>query len=426
MGLGPEAIDDTLATLARNRARSRSPQDSQRRIAEVSAQAARHAEEFSTSLLTLLTVEGEALRARQQAEHLWGRLKLRPADQQLALVEESKLFRTWALCERMAAESITAAARKPAEALELAKLARRTAELCPVEKTFQCRLEGYAGFHVCNVLRVLNDLPAADAELSKARKLWDAGAPGDPGLLNPAVVLGIEATLRKAQRRFPEALQRIEEALIADGGELLKGRLLLAKSQILQALGGVAESTATLEKAVPFVTEPRSALGVRYQMLTNLCRLGRAGEAEPGLRAVQALAEQAGNGPDLLRVVWLRGAVHAGQGRLEEAHSAFDQVRRAFKEEKLPLDFALVSLELALVLLEQGQTREVRGIAEEMLWIFQAQGVHREALAALRIFCEAAQREAATIELTRRLIAFLDRAQHDPELCFEKGGEAAP
>jgi len=49
------------------------------------------------------------------------------------------------------------------------------------------------------------------------------------------------------------------------------------------------------------------------------------------------------------------------------------------------------------------QRAEVRETAAEMLWIFKAQGVHREALAALRLFCEAAKQETATVALARQV-----------------------
>jgi hypothetical protein len=92
----------------------------------------------------------------------------------------------------------------------------------------------------------------------------------------------------------------------------------------------------------------------------------------------------------------------------------------------LAYNYALVSLELALLLLKQGLAGEVRALAEEMLWIFQAQGVQREALAALRIFCEAAQQETASGELVRRVLRYLYRARYDKELLFEaeNGAEA--
>jgi hypothetical protein len=47
---------------------------------------------------------------------------------------------------------------------------------------------------------------------------------------------------------------------------------------------------------------------------------------------------------------------------------------------------------------------------------FRAQKVEREALAALQLFCEAAKRRTATAE---RVVKFLHRAQHDPELRFD-------
>lgn len=355
---------------------------------------------------------------REEAERLWLRLARYTSLQREALVEEGEEFRIWALVERVAAESVTVAASDPAEALNLAKLARRVAQLCPGGKPQQWRREGYAGIHVANALRALNDLPGLAKELAEARKLWEAGRTGDADLLNEARVLGLEANLYRAQRQFPEAMQRIGEALVADQGEL-RGRLLLTKSQILLAVGDVEQSTTALKEAAPLVTEPRDALSIRHQLLVNLCWLGKAGEVQLQLPELQSLAERLGNRMDIVRVVWLKGRAHAALGRLAEARAAFEEVRRAFEAEKLALTCALVSLELSLVLLEQGHTREVRAIAEEMVWIFNAQGVHQEALAALRIFCEAARREAATVELTRRVVRYLDQAQHDPELRFE-------
>jgi len=79
----------------------------------------------------------------------------------------------------------------------------------------------------------------------------------------------------------------------------------------------------------------------------------------------------------------------------------------------------LVSLELAVLYLEDGRTTEVQLLARQMAPIFQAQGVHGEALAALKLFREAAEHEAVTVEFARRLVAYLHRAQHNPQLRFE-------
>jgi tetratricopeptide (TPR) repeat protein len=231
----------------------------------------------------------------------------------------------------------------------------------------------------------------------------------------------IEAALLRAQRRFPEALDRIDKALALDEGEL-KAQILITKSGILKMFGDSAGSTAVLREAallINDVREPHEALAVRFNLLTDLCLLGLAAEAEPKLPEVRGLAERLGGELDLVRVVWLEGKVAAGLARITDAQEAFQQVRREFRARELAYDCALVSLELAGLLLEQGRTTEVRRLVGEMLWIFHVQGVHREALAALQIFCDAVRKETATAELARRLVAYFYRAQHDPELRFD-------
>jgi len=429
MGLEPERIDAALALLAANRASSRAPADSagrsseaNRRAETVAARFGNLATSFARSSLSLLTSGGEALHAREDAEILWKRLERRTATDRRRLVEMGTKFRTWALCERVAAESIRKAPNHPREALELAELARLIAERVPGDHLWRLRLQGYAWAHVANARRACNDLAEADEAMTRARPLWETGAPADSGLLNAAWVPGLEAALRRAQRRFSQALKRIDEALALDPeGELL-GEILLAKSNIQDALGDPESSTLTLLKAVPFIDpgrQPRNAFGLRFNLLVDLCQLGRAAEAGPRLAEVRALAERLGGELDLTRTVWLEGKVAAGLGRFAEARGAFGQVRRVFLQHELAFDYALVSLDLALLLLEQGRTGEVKMLAEEMLRIFRTQKIEREALAALRVFCEAARQETATAELARRVLKFLHRAQHDPELQFE-------
>jgi hypothetical protein len=118
-----------------------------------------------------------------------------------------------------------------------------------------------------------------------------------------------------------------------------------------------------------------------------------------------------GNELDLIRVVWLTAKVAIGQGLREEALAGLNQVRRDFTARQLPYDAALSSLDLAVLWLDAGRTAEVREIALAMAWIFKAQGIHREALGALSLFYDAAQQETATAELTRRVIAELERVR---------------
>jgi tetratricopeptide (TPR) repeat protein len=386
-------------------------------------------------LIDLGGAEREPTHARQapkaedrvEAEKLWSRLRRYTAAQRLALVEEAEELRTWALAERVAAESLAVAGSSPARALELAELSLRIAELCPGEEWLRARAQGYAWFHVGNARRGTSDLPGAVGALATAKRFWEAGAQGDPGLFKAVVVLALESDVLYEQRHYSAALERIERALEVDTGEV-RGKLLLTKAQILEALGDTEASTEVLREAVPCADdekEPRTALGVQFHFLVNLCEEGRAGEAAAGLPAVRALAERLGQKMDLVRVAWLSGKIAAGCGEAEEAEAAFELARRAFADHEPPLalDHALVSLDLALLLLEQGRTAEVKTLAGQMARVFNGQGVQQEALAALRVFCEAARREAVTVELARRVIRFLHRLRYDPGLRFESAGE---
>jgi hypothetical protein len=52
--------------------------------------------------------------------------------------------------------------------------------------------------------------------------------------------------------------------------------------------------------------------------------------------------------------------------------------------------------------------------------VFESQGVPEEARKALDLFRRAVEQEAVTPDLACRVVAFLRRAQHDPELRFEE------
>jgi hypothetical protein len=82
-------------------------------------------------------------------------------------------------------------------------------------------------------------------------------------------------------------------------------------------------------------------------------------------------------------------------------------------------DVALALLEEAVLLLDEERTAAVKELAQELTRVFAENGVHREALAALRLFHEAAEREEATVDLARRVLDYLFRARHNQGLRFE-------
>jgi hypothetical protein len=133
-------------------------------------------------------------------------------------------------------------------------------------------------------------------------------------------------------------------------------------------------------------------------------------------------AAKLGNNFDGTRLRWLEGRIAAGRGNRKQAISILAQVRDEFLRCGLAQDGALVSLEMAVLYLEMGRTAEVRILTRQMAPIFKAQGIHREILAALTLFRDAAESESVTLELAHRLVTYLNRARYNPDLHFQPHG----
>lgn len=352
--------------------------------------------------------------ARREAAGLWEQLKAADRQDRRDAVEIHPEFRSWALAVRVCEESVRAAAHRANVALELADLALRIAGRVPGDAAWRSRLQGYSWAHVANARRVANDFDGADAAFAKAWDFWRAG--DDTSYLLPEWrLLDLEASLRREQQRFPEALQLLDRARShCAGDQAAIGRILLQKEHILSKMGDFEGALAAGEEAAPWIErsrDPRLLFGLRFNRADNLYHLGRYREAAELVPDVRQLAVQQANELDLVRVLWLEAKILAAQGEKDEATAALEQVRRSFTAHKLPYDAALSSLDLAILWLEEGRTAEVRELAVGMAWIFTSQKIHREALAALRLFYEAARQETATVELTRRVIATIEEVR---------------
>jgi len=398
------------------------PDEEERRIIDrAAAVAARETTEaLRAELVRGLRLE-KAARARRAAESLWLRLKPLSDAERRARVARAPEYHDPFLCERLCAESERAAASDAVRARELANLALLVADRVPGPPAWRSRVQGYSWAFIGNARRVANDLPAAESAFARAWALWKEGAAADQGLLAEALLFDLEASLRRDQRRFAEALELHDRALTAAKLDEA-GYILLNKSATLEQSGNFERSIETLEEAARSVDgqrEPRQLFGLRFNQAVGLLHLGRLAEIGPRLTEARELAVRLGNELDLVRLLWLEGRVDAGRGNKREATAAFEQVRREFAVREMAYDFALVSLELAALYRERERTGEVKALAQQMVWIFKAQGVHREALAALELFRETAEKEELTVEMVRRLVEYLTKARHDPGLRFE-------
>jgi hypothetical protein len=143
------------------------------------------------------------------------------------------------------------------------------------------------------------------------------------------------------------------------------------------------------------------------------------------LPEVKPLSDKLGKELDRIRLRWAEGRIALGLGRTQQGIDLLTQVRAEFVSRTIWFDAALVTMELAVVFLKQGRTDMVKTLAVHMAPIFKSNGVHREALAALTLFRKAADQEKVTLDLALNLVAFLRRAQHDPNLKFQEELDAA-
>ena len=182
----------------------------------------------------------------------------------------------------------------------------------------------------------------------------------------------------------------------------------------MNLMGDFEGALATLSEAAPFVEasgDPHLLFAYRFNRTDELSHLERWEEAAKLLPVVTEMAAAQGNALDLIRLAWLQAKVAAGQGRTDEATAKLEKVSGDFTDRQLPYEAALSSLDLALLWLKAGRNAEVALLAVGMRWIFKAKGIEREALAALRLFCDAAERQEATVELAQRVIADLEKAK---------------
>ncbi len=344
--------------------------------------------------------------------------------QQRLLIERSRAYRDPLLCLRLCRASEDAAADDPGKALKLAELAlfiARRVDLDVASEGFRTRLEGWCMGFVANTQRVIgSDLPATEGTWNRALRLWRIGE--DPvGLLSEAYLLDMEASFRRDQGLFPRAQKLHEDALKLARPEEV-GIILLNQAVTRKESGDPEGALRSLEQAAQVLDgdqQPRRRLVLRYNQASSLLKLGRASEAVPLVEEVKRLAERIGNEIDLIKTSWLDANCLASQGQKEEALIKLEQVRHEFAARKHPFDYALASLDVAQLYREEGRFAEIKVLAAEILEIFKAQQVHREALAAVILFQEAAEKERVTVELVRQLQDFLAKAKSNPRLRFE-------
>lgn len=369
-------------------------------------------------------IDAALARSRAEAPRLVEELLPLAPEERLSRLHADPRFVSWGLCELLVRRSCQTAAQEAAEAVHLADLAVHVADRVAdgdlFEESWVYQLRSLAWAALGNARRVHGDHTGAERSFDMADSWWEAGTRGTEDALGyEPILLDLKASLRLAQRRFPEAFKLLAGAveLFLHGEHRdphLAGKSLILKAGAHIEQGDTESAVQALEQANGLIDpdrEPRLVLCIRHNLVDNLSKMGRHREAADLLPELRELGAAHGGALDRLRLRWVEGRVAAGLGEHERARQLLSSVRQAFLDDRNPFEAALATLDLVVSHLEEGHTAEVRVLADEMVAVFRAHDVPREALAAVLLFQEAAHREAATAELAREVAASISRVR---------------
>lgn len=374
-----------------------------------------------------LEVGGEVRdRDRSRAPKLFTELMRHPVSRQRALIERTWRFKNYVFAEYLLEQSQESWTEDPAKAEDLADLALAVADQLDAgyygEALIQ-DLRARAWASAGNARRITFDLKSAEEALDKADSLRAEGTQ-DP--LLKARLLVFRGMVRGEQQRFDEASKLMDEALAIyreAGEDHWVGRTLMAQAKIHYDAGNPEKATELLNQSLGLIDrerEPRLELCGQQSLLSYLANNDEFKAAQKELKKVKALAAEVGNDLDRIRVRWLEGHIALGLGHLADAEKALTGARDEFVERSLGYDAALTSLELATLYAKQGRTGEMKELAQEMLPIFRARDIHREATAALIVFQRAAEAEKATLSMVQEISSYLRAARSNPDLRYKR------
>lgn len=333
-------------------------------------------------------------------------------------------FRSAALIRLLLRESRKRIQEDSDEAFHLAALARRVAQ-CNPQMPHSFDLIALATAHMANACRAGDDVQQAEEHFGHARYVITHHGVTDTEIL--ARVDHLEGSLRMDQRQFARAEELLTRSAMLyrlSGDKVETSRVLTTLGLMYLHQGELTsaiETTTAALRGLQGSSEPRLYLCARFNLARCLAEDGQYQDATDLLAADEDLYREFPEAWTQLRLAWLQGKIAAGLGRSEEAEKIFLEVRDGFIAQGIGYDAAMVSIEdLALLYLREGRVADVKRLAEEIYPIFEAQDVHREAIAALRLFQEAAREEQLTVKAVREYVRYLKEARTAPEMRFRE------
>lgn len=278
-----------------------------------------------------------------------------------------------------------------------------------------------------NARRAQGALVPADELLQTSRFLLDLS--GGRSIMIRAELDRFQGSLRWAQRRFTDAeglLLRAIAAYESQNSDVEAASVRLNLGLVYAETGAFDRAIESAQQAGEVLSEhgkTKLLLMARHNLASGFLETGDSNRSRAVFTESAPLYDQFPDPWTQLRRLWLEAKLSKAEGNIEAAEDAFRAVREGFQKEGVGYDAAMAALDLAYLYLEQGRTLELKSLAEEIVEVFEAQDVHREAVAALMLFQEAVRAERASVRFLGELSRFLEQARRDPELRFRQPPE---
>jgi tetratricopeptide (TPR) repeat protein len=362
---------------------------------------------------------------RAEAPALISELLAVPSEKRRLLLANSSRLQTWGVYELLLERSWGLRAVRRTESEDLAKLALELSghldsSYYSAELIEDLRARAWA--YIANLRRIAADLEGAEQAFQISYTHLKRGT-REP--VERAVFLDLKSSLRTAQQQFQDAARLLRRAVtifLHNGDEHRAGKSLVNLGALYSYAGQIEEALPLLQQALTLIDpgqDPRVLLCAWHNLIDDLAMLGRFIEAQGLYRKARPLYQRNRDIDLELRRLWVKGKIERGLGQDESAEALFVEARKGFLAENLPVEAALVSLELAVLYAQQERPAELKRLAAEALPIFASRQLGREALAALMFLRQAVESEHLNIEVASGIADFLRRAQGDPSLSFE-------
>jgi tetratricopeptide (TPR) repeat protein len=382
-----------------------------------------YSQAFAATEQSLGAFFAEGKPAESTPEELLLELGPLPREEQIRWVTLYHRFANPSLVRKLVEMSDAVRYENTAQMLHLADLARLVSEACTAAETGSepklADLRSLGWRQYANALRVSGRLREAEEAFANAQRCCESGT-GDP-LLRAALLARI-GSLRYFQRRFDETVSLADEAIsiYKELGESRSVPPIMVQKAIAQLLSGAPDAAVrTLNRTLPLIDHegsPQLLLAACHNLVRAYIELGEPEQALSLFFEARGLYQDFQDPLISLRACWQEGQLLRDLGHLQAAEAALLRARQGFLEGELLYEVAVVSLDLAAVYLRLGRVEQLRETVQEMVPIFTALGVDRDALAALLQLQQGDQQSRQAFELIRYLSSRLEQLPHQQTL----------